>query len=68
MAIKKLALTDSVVYGVGVTVKDGVTADRHVSIGDNSAADRILLENGSFMLLEDNTSRFLRDLPPETGD
>ena len=62
MPTKKISITDSVVYGEGVTVKDGVSADRNISIGDNSATDRILFENGSYLLLEDNSSKFLRDI------
>lgn len=63
MPTRKLAVTDSIVYGQGVTIKNGVVADRNVTIGDNSATDRILLESGDFLLLEDGTSKVLRDIP-----
>lgn len=62
MATKKLALTDSIVCGQGVTTKNGVTADRNISIGDNSGG-YILLESGDRILQEDNLSGILQDIP-----
>lgn len=68
MPTKKISITDSIVYGEGVTVKDGVSADRNISIGDNSSSDKILLESGDFLLQEDGSGRFLRDIPGLEND
>lgn len=62
MGVKRVTSTDSVVDSDGVTKKDGVTEGRSIAIGDNSSNDKILLESGDFVLLEDNSSRILRNI------
>lgn len=62
MAVRRVAKTDNVTFGVGVTPRDGVVADRNVSIGDNFLPGAILLEDDCFLLQEDNTSKILKDV------
>ena len=62
MAVRKVSKTDNVTFGDGVTARQGVVADRNVSIGDNSEMDLLLLEDGCFLLQQNNVDRFLRDV------
>lgn len=61
MPTRKLTVTDSIVYGDGVTVKDGVSGDRKISVGDNLGGF-ILLESGDRILLEDGSSAMILDV------
>lgn len=54
--------TDHVTFGDGVTPRQGVAPDRDVTIGDNFLPGFILLEDDCFLLQEDNTSRFLKNV------
>jgi len=54
-------LTDSVIFGDGVVYMDGVCYPKRGLMGHN-AGDRILLESGDFLLLEDG-SKFLINVP-----
>jgi hypothetical protein len=59
MPTRKLSITDQITYGVGLTVKGGISGERHITIGDNligyillESGDRILSESGDGLLTD----------------